>query len=133
MAITETHLDASVNDSEIYIMGYNIFRFDRDRRGGGVAIYIQNHIPVKTRDDLTNTSLESIWLQVHLPNVKPLLVGCCYRPPSSNVQYVDDICDMLQRVVDEDKEIYFLGDLNIDWLSNTCALKKKTACNDECM
>ncbi len=112
-------------NSEIDIPGYSIFRCDRDRRGGGVAFYIQNHIPVKTRDDLIHTSVESIWLQVHLPNVKPLLVGCCYRPPSSNAQYVDNICDMLQRAVDENKETYFLGDLNIDWQSKTCTLKNR--------
>lgn len=98
LAISETHLYASVMNSQINILGYNIFRLDRDHRGGGVAFYIQNNIPVKTIDDLIHSPVESIWLQVHLSNVKPLLVGCCYRSPSSNVQYVDNICDMLQKV-----------------------------------
>lgn len=125
LAISETHLDASVMDSEREIPGYSIFISDRDHRGGGVVFYILSHICVKTRDDLIFKSVESIWLQVHLPNVKPLLFGCCYRPPSSNVQYVDNICDMLQRAVDENKETYFFGDFNIDWQSKTCTLKNR--------
>ena len=35
-----------------------------------------------------------------------------------------DTCEMLDNVCDI-KEVYFLGDLNIDWLSSSCPLKKK--------
>lgn len=49
LAISETHLDSSFQDSEFYVKSYNIFRNDRNRNGGGVAFYIQNHLPVKIR------------------------------------------------------------------------------------
>ena len=125
MTVSETHLDALISDGEIEIPGYCIFRKDRNRFGGGVAIYVQNHIPVKTRNDLMNPAIEALWLQIHLPHTKPLIIGCCYRPPNSNVQYIEEICTMLQRATDEDREVYFLGDLNIDWLSTSCALKER--------
>ena len=32
---------------------------------------------------------------------------------------------MLDNVWDVNREVYFLGDLNIDWLSSSCPLKKK--------
>ena len=35
-----------------------------------MAIYIQNHIPVKLREDLMLNIVEVIWLQVHLPPLK---------------------------------------------------------------
>ena len=43
---------------------------------------------------------------------------------------------MLDNVCDTNREVYFLGDLNIDWLSSSCPLKKKlqnvtSACNME--
>lgn len=47
IAITETHLDELIEDSVIYIQGYNVYRMDRDRYSGGVALYIQDHIPAK--------------------------------------------------------------------------------------
>ena len=43
--ITETWLDSSVLDSEIYIKGYNIYRSDRmHRKRGGTCIYVRNDI-----------------------------------------------------------------------------------------
>jgi hypothetical protein len=89
------------------------------------VVYIQNHIPVKLRDDLMLNTVEVIWLQVHLPHLKTILVGSCYTPPTANRLYLDNMCEMLDNVCDIDREVYFLGDLNIDWLSSSCPLKKK--------
>ena len=101
------------------IDGYNIYRKDRNANGGGVAVYIQNHIPVKLRDNLMLNTVEVIWLQIHLPHLKPIIVGSCYIPPSANCQYLDNMCEMLDNGCDINREIYFLGDLNIDWLSSS--------------
>ena len=38
LAISETHSDSSFEDAEISIHGYNLFRRDRNRYGGGVAV-----------------------------------------------------------------------------------------------
>ena len=73
-------LDSSIEDAEISIHGHNLFMMDRNRYGGGVAVYIQNHIPAKQRKDLMLNGLEALWVQVHLPHFKPIVVGCCYRP-----------------------------------------------------
>lgn len=125
LALTETHLDNSVDDEVINIPGYSIYRHDRDKNGGGVAIYIQNHIPVKVMKELMDPYVEALWLQIHLPHLKPLFVGCCYRPPRSLVNYTDDICTMLQKVSEYDREFYFLGDFNINFLDKSCALKER--------
>jgi hypothetical protein len=40
-------------------------------------------------------------------------------------EIIDNVCDI-------NREVYFLGDLNIDWLSSSCPLRKKlqtSACN----
>ena len=123
LAISETHLDSTIGVNEIAVSGYNVFRNDRNSYGGGVAIYVQNHMPVKTRGDLLTSDIEALWIQIHLPHTKPFLLGCCYRQPSAHVQYLEEICLMLQKDSDCEREIYFLGDLNIDWLSATCSRK----------
>jgi hypothetical protein len=89
---------------------------------------------VELREDLMSNIVEVIWLQVHLPHLKPIILGSCYRPPSSNSQYLDNMCEMFDNVCDINREVYFLGDLNIDWLSSSYPLKKKlqtvtSACN----
>jgi hypothetical protein len=70
------------------------------------TVYIQNHIPVKLRDDLMLYTVEVIWLQVHLPYLKPILVGSYYRPPSANSQYLNNVCEMLDNVCDINRSIF---------------------------
>lgn len=62
MAITETHLNENIKDSELAIQGYNLFRLDRDGNGGGTAFYIQEQIPAKIRKDLGMKGVEALLL-----------------------------------------------------------------------
>ena len=43
ICITETWLCSDISDSELHIEGYSLVRLDRDRQGGGVAIFV-NHL-----------------------------------------------------------------------------------------
>ena len=91
LKISETHVDNTLDDTVVAIQGYNIYRKYRNASDGGVAVYMQNHIPVKIREDLMLNTVEVIWLQVHLPHLKPIIVGSCYKPPSANSQYLDNV------------------------------------------
>lgn len=87
-----------------------------------VELHVQDHISVVLRKDIMSTDNELIWLQIHLPHCKPTLVGCCYRPPNSNVNYMDKICETHDMVTDESKDIFLLSDINTDWVSKNCPL-----------
>jgi exonuclease III len=39
LTLNETRLDNSISDSEVKISGYDIVRPNRNRNGGGVAMY----------------------------------------------------------------------------------------------
>lgn len=90
-----------------------------------MAILVRDHLPVKLRQDLMVQDIEALWLKVQLPHLKPFLIGCCYRVPSANIQYLDSLRDILDRVTEESRELYLLGDINIDCLSETCPLRNK--------
>ena len=42
LGISETKLDKTIMNSELYIEGYDLIRSDRNRHGGCVACYIKN-------------------------------------------------------------------------------------------
>jgi hypothetical protein len=109
LALTETHLDASVNDGQINIHGYSLLRRDRNRNGVGVALYIQNHMPWKRRDDLNVCQVEALWPQVDLPDQTPILLGCVYRPLSSKVSYLDDKCTGFDQATDSNRDAQYLS------------------------
>lgn len=98
-------------------------------------MYIQNQLPAKERKDLLVSLLvEAIWVQVRLPYSRPILIGCCYSPPNANMTYLEGMCDLIDKISDEKKELFMLGDLNIDYFSISSHLRKRllsvaNACN----
>jgi len=55
IGITETWATESVNDAELSMEGYNMFRKDRGTRGGGLILYIKNNLRARINEDLTNS------------------------------------------------------------------------------
>ena len=51
LAINEAKLDDSFTDGEISISGYTIERKDRNRYGGGVALYVRENLSYTIRED----------------------------------------------------------------------------------
>ena len=46
IALTETWLDTSIPNSELCIPGYSIVRRDRDRRGGGILLFVNDQLSI---------------------------------------------------------------------------------------
>ena len=122
LALTETWLNDLVSDAEISIPGYRIYRKDRGAKGGGIAIYIKNDLPVERRSDLEFTDMEGIWLEVILPKTSSVFVGTYYRPPNSSVhlngEFMTKLESTLDALVESGREIIILGDLNCDLMPN---------------
>ena len=83
IALTETHIDNSVDSSLIEIEGYHLFRKDRNRAGGGVVLYVRSSLNPKLLFNTDTYSSESIFVKAHIGN-KSVTVGVCYRPPNQS-------------------------------------------------
>ena len=56
IALTETHLEPGILDSEIYVNNYTVFRQDRaSRKSGGVAIYIRSDLSCEVFCSFSNS------------------------------------------------------------------------------
>ena len=67
----ETCLDSSILNGEVSTPGYILERKDRNRFGGGVALYIRVY---NRLNDLPEANMELISFQVSKPRVKPFIV-----------------------------------------------------------
>ena len=70
IGITELKLDNYILDSEFQINNYQIFRFDRNRKGGGVVCYVRNNLSYIEKSFFPE-KIESIFFRVLLPKAKP--------------------------------------------------------------
>ena len=80
MRLNETKLDLSISDSPVNVDDYQIIRIDRDRQGGGVAVYVHESISYKMRSDLMPDNLEVVIVQIADSKFKPFIAISLYRP-----------------------------------------------------
>ncbi|XP_038074822.1 uncharacterized protein LOC119742729 [Patiria miniata] len=124
--ITETWLCPDIMDSEILDTSqYQLFRRDRNRNGGGVLFACNSNLMPSRRDEFEPSSdiqanfkeCELIWVQVILPHNKgKLLIGTCYRPPSSTTGFDEALSFSINRILPcshQFQAILLLGDFNL--------------------
>lgn len=114
MLLTETWLNKDVPNNCIIPPGYQMFRWDRDSRGGGVAIIVKNSVSAV----LVHCNLnETVWCRITFAN-NVYLVGVVYRPPVTQPEFLDKLNLFLCAHVKSTTRLILTGDFNlphIDW------------------
>ena len=119
LAVNETRLDDSVSSSEMSIPGYCLERNDRNRHGGGVALYIRDTVNYEfLLNHDCHINLEWIAVKVIKPNAKPFIVGTWYRPPGCGIEILNAFVTLLHHLETHDLETNIIGDFNYDISAN---------------
>ena len=148
-AVTETWLNQSHLEAELFIAGYTIKRKDRIRRksktgrsSGGVAVYIRDDHAISSEIlfSYTNGVIESIGIHVMSLN---LILIVTYRSPDDNSKtkdgkekknrhrstykefsaYLKELKKFLSSLPSPTPDIVMMGDYNLphaDWISGQC-------------
>lgn len=90
------------------------------KAGGGVAIYVKNHI----KTNLINIDVISKEVDFEIASVElidlNMVICCLYRSPSSDFNVSHNNLDiLLNNLYKTNKEIMVFGDFNTDFLTNT--------------
>ena len=86
ICIVESWLCSNISNSEITIIGYQVFRLDRNRHGGGVLIYSRDNFVCHILPSVI--SLEILSLIINNGHNK-VCISLFYRPPN----FLADIFD----------------------------------------
>ena len=119
MCLSETWLNSTWSDIEVHIDGYNIIRRDRDdsQRGGGTAIFYSTKFMARQRLDLFVQDIETVWLELTLPNRKKILICSLYKPPNANFDaFKASLVNVLEQLASEGVETLVFGDFHCDML-----------------
>lgn len=117
LSLNETWLDDSFLDSELYLPVYQLLRRDRDRNGGGIAVYIAEYLNPE-RVDISIGEIEALWFELSKPNSRKILFGATYRLPNLDPStFTESLEEMLNRRTNESIETVLLGDFNFDYIS----------------
>ena len=101
VAVTETWLDNTIDSSEIELPGFQVIRKDRNRNGGGIALYIRKDLAFKHCPELepdAQSLFEGLWIRLFTPQGS-LLLGTFYCPPSMPANVADDYITYLETTI----------------------------------
>ena len=116
VCLVETWLEGDIQDTELTIPNYTIIRLDRNRHGGGVAMFIHDSL---SHNVLVSgpSDLELLIVSIVLPNLRKLCLGVFYRPPSSPLSVFDTLSDTLSSLDHTSfTNFILLGDYNVNFL-----------------
>ena len=84
--ISESKIDSTFPNMQFKINGYNLFRSDRSRFGGGLILYLNEEMSCRfLNNHPVVPNVEIICIKFHQLKRKWLLLGC-YKPPTQNNQ-----------------------------------------------
>ena len=115
IGISETWLRS--NSPNLFnLNNYKLFRSDRNKgRGGGVALYIFNEHRVRVRSDIHIEGCEDLFVEIVTEKFKNKIIGIIYRPPCNIPDtFLEKLDECLSIITRENKEVYLMGDFNID-------------------
>ena len=98
VAVTETWLNNTIDDKQIELPEYQVFRRDRDRNGGGVALYFTNSLPAKRLTDFDAFDIEVIAVETKI-NQRNVIILCCYRPPTKVRQDIEHFLLTFENII----------------------------------
>ena len=117
ICIVETWLSNEISSAEIYIPGYQIYRKDRNRQGGGILMYVVNSMLVSLFPD-PGPNLELLTLSARFNNFK-LNLCLFYRPPSSGSYIFDTLASYFESICAGSlTNFIFLGDFNVNYCNS---------------
>ena len=115
LSLNETRLDSTISDDEVSIQGYSILRNDRDRNGGGVALFIHELLHYSFLDVENTFDVEAVSAKI-IFGCKHLAITTIYRPPSADVHHLNKKILYMDKVEALATNVVFVGDFNLDVL-----------------
>nr|CAI5861793.1 unnamed protein product [Callosobruchus analis] len=117
IGVSETWLSDDIPSDLLSIPDFNVYRNDRQGRGGGVAVYVRSSIKCKVVDIETPTNALECMIITFKVRHSSFCVGIFYRPPKENlleaIQFLDNKLASLRSEYDE---LVLLGDFNVNVL-----------------
>ena len=123
IGITESKQDSSILYSELDMNQYNLIGLDHSRKRGGVACYIRRSLCYNNKTSFQR-NIESIFIDIFLPQPKPILVGALYRHPDKP-DFIEHFNNSKKRNISNTKECYLVGVFNVNLLSGNKMILEK--------
>ena len=121
--VAETRLGSEVDDNIIQIPGYSTVRQDRNIRGGGILLYIKEHLKAKllftskTEHPGKPLKPEFMFCSVWEGTSTPVLIVLKYHPLDVSIRSDRQLIELLRSTSSNFSHKAVIGDWNVDMLT----------------
>lgn len=125
IVLTETWLNGSIHDAEVFDIRYTVHRrdretsgFSRNKDGGGVLIAVANHLNSQRLTEF-ESNCENLWVSIqplkNSPKNTKFYICATYIPPPVQSHILKDFLDSASKAMDifKDINVLFMGDFNL--------------------
>ena len=121
IAISESWLKPHIEDAQIEINNYNIFRADRKKsKNGGSLVYIHNEILIEETDTFDDDVCSAV---ICSSKRWRCIIASVYRPPSSSKESFSKLLKFINEFIEKRRksmkyQLFIFGDFNfpnIEW------------------
>ena len=126
LSLQETKLDYTFTNAQYSVKGFKLHRKDYHGNSGGLMMFIGDDIAQRRRHDIESVSVKSgrieiIIVEIVINKEKWLLLSM-YKQPKVSKSCLQDVLELLMdKVMDEARNIILFGDLNVNMLiSKNC-------------
>ena len=101
VALTESHLRSEIQDAEIAMHGFQLYRADRTEgiRKGGVVVYLKTEYARGAQVLSSGSNGVVEWVSMYLEPQNTLFI-CLYRPPTCEVAKFQEVVQQLNRDIE---------------------------------
>lgn len=124
LAVSETWFSNKHNDHLVSLPGFTLIRHDRkNKRGGGVALYIKNGLKFKILfKSHPNACAEYLLIEIDNRFGDKIAFGVIYNPPRN--KNLDPLKRDLSLIAEKYNHCVFVGDFNINLLKRDVAVNR---------
>ena len=119
ICISESRITKKTLTTNTNIPGYNFEHTPTESKAGGLLMYISDKICYKLCNDLNiycSMQLESVFIEVLIPNKQNQLIAIVYKHLSMNVSKFgfEYLTDILTKIKNQNKNIFLIGNFNVN-------------------
>ena len=123
LGLTEPRITKEQNPTyDTSITGYKKYFTPTESTKGGTSLYMNKNIESKECTDLEKNlfipkKLQSTFVELIIKGKKNIIIGCIYKYPKLDINEFNTLFEnTMEKFSFENKELYLLGDYNIDLL-----------------
>ena len=82
----------------------------------GIGLFVNQSLNYNVLEKISNEAFQALWVEISFVDHKNIICGIIYRQHNSPDDFLTYLDRTIEKMVSDDKDIYIMGDFNIDLL-----------------